>query len=145
VRSATFPVPLPPIGDTRPRHKLALALEVFCSYRVLRSEVRRNDLRHMVRVARTPAYPRVEIRSQEHYITARRLGIIVQRLLALLPTDKRCLIRSLVLLRLLEQRTMDAVLVIGVRRDNEFTAHAWVEHQGVPVLPAGGYEPLIEL
>jgi hypothetical protein len=99
----------------------------------------------MVRVARTPAHPRVEIRSQEHYITARRLGIIVQRLLALLPTDKRCLIRSLVLLRLLEQRTMDAVLVIGVRRDNEFTAHAWVEHQGVPVLPAGGYEPLIEL
>lgn len=45
-----------------------------------------------------------------------------------------CLTRSLVLIRLLKQRGFDSQLRIGVRITNgALDAHAWVEHDGVPV------------
>jgi hypothetical protein len=46
------------------------------------------------------------------------------------------------------RRGLDSTLIIGVGRDgDEFAAHAWVEHRGVPVLPTGGgqFERLHEL
>jgi len=57
------------------------------------------------------------------------------RLLSVLPTDSRCLIRSLVLLALLERRGAGATLVVGVRTEPQFAAHAWVECQGEALLP----------
>jgi hypothetical protein len=136
----------PKYGD-RVHRKLPLAVEVIGAYVPLRRAVRHNDLRAMVRTARTPRRGRVAVPSHDHAAIARRLGCAVRRTLEPLPTDTRCLVRSLVLVRLLERRSVAATLVIGVnhQQDGTLTAHAWVEHQGSPVLPAGSYERLIEI
>jgi hypothetical protein len=80
------------------------------------------------------------------HLRAWRLGSAVSRTLRVLPTDSRCLIKSLVLVALLARRGIDSTLVIGVRPGRDFEAHAWVEHLGDPVLPDGGdsYERLGE-
>ena len=66
-------------------------------------------------------------------------------MLGLFPTDSRCLIRSLVLVRLLANRSIDARVVIGVKADDEFAAHAWVEHGERALLPRRGFEPFFEI
>jgi Transglutaminase-like superfamily len=63
-------------------------------------------------------------------------GRSVMRVLSLLPTDSRCLMRSLVLTRMLARRGVYTKVVIGVRQDPSFAAHAWVELDGQPLLPA---------
>jgi Transglutaminase-like superfamily len=67
--------------------------------------------------------------------------------LELVPGDTRCLARSLVLTRLLARRGIPAKLVIGIRADPEFLAHAWVECEGKPVLSPGdgSFARLVEL
>jgi hypothetical protein len=55
-----------------------------------------------------------------------------------LPGDTRCLVRSLVLVRLLARRGVPARLIIGVTRTGPFAAHAWVERDGRALLPSGG-------
>jgi hypothetical protein len=40
---------------------------------------------------------------------------------------------------------MEGRLVIGVQTGSSFTAHAWVEHDDRPILPAGDYIRLHEL
>jgi hypothetical protein len=79
--------------------------------------------------------------------TAVRLGRAVSRTLTFLPTDGRCLVSSLVLSRLLERRRIDASLVVAVRQEPGFGAHAWVEHRGRPLLQPGdlSYQRLVEL
>ena len=62
------------------------------------------------------------------------------RVLSLLPTDSRCLMRSLVLLRLLAVRGVTSTLVIGVKTEPAFAAHAWVEWEGAGLLPTGSGE-----
>jgi hypothetical protein len=79
------------------------------------------------------------------HLVALRLGRVVGRTLKLLPTDSRCLIQSLVLTRMLAKRSIASTLVIGVRKDPAFEAHAWVEHEGQPVLPPGRFTRLMEL
>jgi hypothetical protein len=71
----------------------------------------------------------------------------VGRLLWYMPGDTRCLVRSLVLTRLLARRGIQAKLVIGARTTPEFLAHAWVEHDGSPVLDPGdeSFGRLVEL
>jgi hypothetical protein len=69
-----------------------------------------------------------------------RLADAAVRVLRLLPTDSRCLMRSLVLLALLQRRGVTTTLVIGVKTDPAFAAHAWVERDGVALLPAGDGE-----
>lgn len=64
----------------------------------------------------------------------------VRRLLSLLPTDARCLTQSLVLLSLLDRRGVSASLLIGVRSEPEFGAHAWIELDGEALLPPGAGE-----
>ena len=49
------------------------------------------------------------------HAAAVRLGAIVQRVTGPLPTDSRCLVQSLVLLRLLTRRSIDTVIVLGVQ------------------------------
>ena len=68
-------------------------------------------------------------------------------MLRLLPTDARCLMRSLVLASLLARHGIYGRLVIGVRPDATFAAHAWIEVDGQPVLPTAQEEfrRLIEL
>ena len=68
----------------------------------------------------------------------RRLGRATLRVLRLVPTDSRCLVRALTVTRLLARRGLPNTLVIGVRSTPDFVAHAWVELDGIPVLPDGG-------
>ncbi len=76
-----------------------------------------------------------------------RLARVTSRCLGVLPTDSRCLVRSVVLMALLSRRGIASSLVIGVRPGDEFEAHAWIEHDGQPLLPTGNgaYSRLLEL
>jgi hypothetical protein len=55
--------------------------------------------------------------------------------------------RSLVLVGVLARRGLPASLVIGVVSEPRFTAHAWVESEGVALLPTNGpsYRRLVRL
>jgi hypothetical protein len=96
---------------------------------------------------RAGAPPEQPVHLPYSHAEASRLGKVVMRTLAPLPTDTRCLLRSLVLTGLLARRGMSSKLVIGVAPGPEFKAHAWVEHSSYPVLPSGDgeYAPLLEL
>jgi hypothetical protein len=64
-----------------------------------------------------------------------RLGAAVERALHVLPLDSRCLVKALVLTRMLARRGIGCSLVLGVRAEPAFAAHAWVEVGGVALLP----------
>jgi hypothetical protein len=123
--------------------KVALAAEIVRVYGTVRWRMRDSDIRVIVTQLRGARA------SVEHSDTAqaRRLGRAVARTLSLLPTDNRCLARSLVLDTLLTRRSLRSVVVFAVRAEPDFAAHAWVEHDGVPVLPPASpeYKRLIEL
>jgi len=54
------------------------------------------------------------------------------------PAPASCLVRALVLCRLLQRRGIAAELRIGVAQpDGGFAAHAWVEHGGAALAEAG--------
>jgi hypothetical protein len=123
--------------------KARLVAEILAAYIPLIRVVRRNDLRAMVTKAR--AVDSAAAPPGDPHGAALKLGGIVRATLKVLPTDGRCLIQSLVLVRLLARRSIAVRVVIGVRGGDAFAAHAWVEHDAVPVLPAGRYERLMEL
>jgi hypothetical protein len=115
--------------------KLALAVEILGTYvRVRWLLWRRKKLPAVVDALRST---RVQRRPQgvPPHLAAVRLGRAVTRTLPLLPTDSRCLMRSLVLTSVLARRGLPSRLIIGVQPDGGFDAHAWVEHEGKPVLP----------
>jgi transglutaminase-like putative cysteine protease len=126
-----------------PARRARLVAEILAAYVPLLRVVRRNDVRAMVVEAR--AVDRTAVLPGDSHEVASRLGGIVRRTLKVLPTDGRCLIQSLVLIRLLARRSIEARLVIGVRGGGAFAAHAWVEHDGLPVLPVGDFDRLMEL
>lgn len=134
-------------GSRRVPEKLRLLGEILAAYVPLLMCLRRNDLQAMVERARgvPPSRPARPPAEGDAYEAAVKLGWIVRRVLMVLPTERRCLIRSLVLIRMLERRRIDNRLVIGVVGGQDFAAHAWVEHHGMPVLPAGRYDRLLEL
>ncbi len=70
----------------------------------------------------------------------RRLGRAVGRALWMLPAQRGCLARSLVLVDLLQRRGIAARLVIGAQVGAAFHAHAWVELHGEPLLSPGGFQ-----
>ncbi len=125
------------------RDKVSLVAEILPLYMRARWEMRLPDVREMVARLRgaegTPA--------REDFPLARRLGKSVARTLSLLPTDNRCLARSLVLDAMLNRRGLQSVLIIAVRAEPEFAAHAWVEHAGLPLLAPGSsaYRRILEL
>ena len=124
--------------------RMRLVVEILVTYPGLLRVVRTNDLEAMVALARRPTKPPVRLTAAEARETSKRLGFIVSRVLALMPADRRCLIRSLVLVRLLSRRGIDGRLVIGASADQGFAAHAWVEYEGKQVLPSGGHAKLVE-
>lgn len=127
------------------RGRIALIAEILIEYVPSWRILRNPNVVEMVRAARDVEATRPREPAAQEYKTALRLGRAVSRTLAVLPTDSRCLIRSLVLTRILARRSIPHKLVIGVRNEPEFIAHAWVEHEGRPVLPAGEYTRLTEL
>ncbi len=126
--------------------RLRLVVEILFAYGELLPVLRRNDLPAMIRVARRGRGRRLPPPGAEVHLIARRLGWIVQLCVSRLPSDRRCLIHSLVTVRVLAERSIDGALVIGVRSGPAgVEAHAWVEHEHHPILPAGDYERLVEL
>lgn len=118
--------------------KLRLGAEILGAYAHARWSLWRSDLPGAVRGLRAGAdngAPPADAQA-----AAARLGRAVVRTLGVLPTDSRCLMRSLVLTRLLARRGIDSTFVLGVRGDGDFAAHAWVERTGVPLLAPGGSE-----
>lgn len=126
--------------------RVRLALEILAAYAQSRRALRHTPIAEVVAGLRSRS-PSAATPAAQSLAEARRLGRAVTRLLAHVPGDTRCLVRSLVLTRLLASRGIQAKLVIGARTTPKFLAHAWVEHDGHPVLDPGD-EPfgrLVEL
>jgi hypothetical protein len=128
--------------------RVRLIAEILASYLYARRALRRTSIEPAVQALRVRA-PTSHARDTEldTLTEAHRLGRAVRRTLAFAPGDTRCLTRSLVLTQLLARRGIQARLVIGARSQPSFLAHAWVEHAGEPVLPAGdgSFGRLVEL
>jgi hypothetical protein len=128
-----------------------LALEIGKDFVRVRRTLRAGGLKAAL-VAARPGPGRVAVLElgsggEADWGTAFRLARAVDRTLALLPGDTRCLTRSLVLSSLLSRRGTTGSIVIGVRPGESFGAHAWVELDGRPLQPPGGttYPRLVEL
>jgi hypothetical protein len=120
-----------------PGERLRLGAEILESYVAVRWWCARLSLSETLAAVRNDRGPACDSRPEASVPGAIRLGAAVQKTLGALPFDSRCLIRSLVLTRLLTRRGLDCSLVIGVSSEPRFAAHAWVEHAGVPLLPTG--------
>ncbi len=120
--------------------KARLAAEIVVAYAVAKRELGRQDLQQAVTAIRSPRRTRRASVLPDAAQQGRRLGEAVVRTLEAMPVDSRCLMRSLVLLRVLARRGVNGSLVIAVRPDEllKLAAHAWVEVDGRPLLaPAG--------
>jgi hypothetical protein len=124
--------------------RLGLVAEILTDYVRVRLRLLRHDLPATLEALRGRESATSGTGSA---YTAARLGRAVARTLALLPTDSRCLTQSLVLTSLLARRGIESALVLGVRTEPGFEAHAWLECGGRPVLPSGGsrFSRLVEL
>lgn len=120
---------------TRPE-KCRIAVEILATYVIVRWWLMRRRFPDVVAAARDVRYGSRD-GSAVSMSGALRLGRVVGVALRPLPFDSRCLVRSLVLLRMLARRGVDVSLVIGVRPKPVFLAHAWIEREGVPLLPTG--------
>jgi hypothetical protein len=128
--------------------KARLSSEVVSTYLRVRWAMRGDDAEEAVRRIRQRAggYP-VEFDAQgEELVAAWRLARATRRVLLSLPSDTRCLFRSLTLMSMLERRGIPQQLVIAVR-PQPFAAHAWIEVEGQAVLSDAdpGYERLLEI
>jgi transglutaminase superfamily protein len=125
-RDAFEPLPL--------RRKARLAAEILVIYANARWTVARHEIpATLEHLRRRPGQPQ-PLDDPSAYRTGLRLGAAVGRILSRLPTDSRCLARSLVLTALLARRGIPSSLMIGVRAGGDFGAHAWVEYGGLPLL-----------
>ncbi len=126
--------------------KLRLSAEILLTYPRVRWWLWRHQFPDVV--ARLRQLGPAEVRPSDDWahVSGLRLGRATTRTLRLLPTDSRCLVRSLVLMRLLARRGLGSSLIIGVRTEPDFAAHAWVEHAGEPLLHPGdaGFKRLVE-
>jgi hypothetical protein len=116
-------------------------VEILCAYGAARLELRRGEIGQAVdAMRRTDRLVRSEV-------DPRRLAQAVTRTLRVFPFDTRCLMASLVVTKLLARRGVPTVFVLAVSPGPNFAAHAWVECDGRPVLPAGdaGFGRLLEL
>jgi hypothetical protein len=147
-------LPLTSQGPLSHPQRARLALEILGAYLLSRRSLRAEPIESVLdtlRSARPSAGAEVEpadVTACDTVISqAQRLGRAVSRTLAPLPGDTRCLVRSLVLVRLLARRGISAKLVIGARTAPDFLAHAWVECAGVPILSPGdgSFGRLVEL
>lgn len=118
------------------RQKVLLATEILVAYTRVRWWLRRRGFEETLSALRAGEAP-VRPPNGDHLLVGLKLGRIVAKTLRILPTDTRCLVRSLVLVCLLARRGIASRLVIGVLPESKFAAHAWVEYAGYPLLPAG--------
>lgn len=132
-----------------PIPRLRLTAEVVATYLRVRWLMRQNEPEGAVRALRADASGSglgIELEREHEVFVAWRLARAMEKVLARLPSDSRCLFSSLTLMRMLERRGIDQVLVIATR-PRPFGAHAWIEVEGEAILPDAdpGYERLLEL
>jgi Transglutaminase-like superfamily len=146
--SPITPINLDKLG---PGRRVRLTGEVLSTYARVRWVMRDDDAERAVRRLRTDARGSVQSPESERerdlqLLAAWRLAHATGRVLERLPSDSRCLFRSLTLMCMLERRGIAQTLVVAVR-PRPFGAHAWVEVSGRAVLPDAdpGYERLLEL
>jgi hypothetical protein len=130
-RLPLLPEPLPPLPIAR---KASLAAEILRAYVQVRWRLRRRQLSGTVETLHDWETGSKPPEDPTNLATGLRLGRAVGRVLSPLPGDTRCLVRSLVLTALLRRRGIGSSLVIGVRPDPDFAAHAWVEYERTPLL-----------
>jgi hypothetical protein len=127
-----------PVGNQRlgATARVNVAGEIIATYCAARWWLLRLDFPAAVTAARSVHRPDGgDLSDRELQAAGVRLGNAVQRTLRVLPVDSRCLITALVLTRMLARRGIDSSLVLGVRAQPGFAAHAWVERHGVALLP----------
>jgi hypothetical protein len=128
--------------------KTALVAEILLAYGRARATLARRGLKPTLARLRDSRRRdrRLDVAADE-YLEGLRLGRAVVRVLRPLPVESRCLMRSLVLTRLLSRRGIGSTLVIGVRPGSDFGAHAWVESGDRPLLPPGHdeFQRLVDL
>lgn len=128
--------------------RLLIGAEVVVTYARVRWLLWRRDLKGVVAAIGAEHPTRApQVEGVESVKVGARLARTSGRCLRILPTDSRCLSQSLVLMALLARRGLPSALVIGVRPGSDFGAHAWVEREGLPLLPSGGdtYSRLLAL
>jgi Transglutaminase-like superfamily len=130
-----------------PLERARLGLEIVVAYARASRELRKAPIEEVLARLRLAEPPRGAGCGDVELEEARRLGGAVVRTMRFLPGDTRCLRRSLVVVQLLARRGIAARLVIGARTAPDFLAHAWVEHDGKPVLSPldGSFGRLVEL
>jgi hypothetical protein len=132
-----------PLG---PKIKLKLAGEILVTYARVRWWLRMRTLPEALELLRRAPLARATPVGTAFPYIEQRLAHAVGRTLGPLPSDSRCLVRSLVLSSLLARRGISSTLVIGVNSDPSFAAHAWVERDGVALLPQGdGFKRILEI
>ena len=129
------------------RERIRLGSEIVAAYLAVRWRLLRSGLPQTVAAARRAGPSALKpVDAAASISAAVRLGRGVERTLGVLPFDSRCLIRSLVLVRILARRGLDTSMVLGVSAKPGFTAHAWVEYVGIPLLPTSArFERLTEM
>jgi hypothetical protein len=123
----------------RRRHRLGLAQRIRLAAEILGTYV---TVRRLLR-SRTLPETVVALRDgvddgtradAESLLLCRHLAWATVRTMSQLPTDSRCLMRSLVLTRLMARRGLESTFVLSAASSPEFAAHAWVEYAGTPLL-----------
>ncbi len=130
-----------------PLSRLQLGVEILAAYVRVRWTMRTSEPPEAVAKLRAYARRHPLASDQDGELMAGwRLGRAVIKTLHPLPTDSRCLMRSLTLLTIMERRSLSPTVVIAVK-PQPFAAHAWIELHGRPLLPPGepGYERITEL
>ena len=115
------------------RYKLGILGRIAKTFVLVHLLLRRMALPDVV-----AALKKVE-RRRSYRIDPRRLGRVIYRMLAVGDRRARCLINSLVALRLLLEQGDNAELVIGLPESPaDIVAHSWIEIEGVDVGPPPG-------
>jgi hypothetical protein len=122
-----------------PLARVRLAAEIAYTYVTVRRLLRRKTLPETVVALRlgsrnsAPAAPAA-------LALGRHLAWATVKTLGVLPADSRCLMRSLVLTRVMARRGLGCTFLLSARSQPEFQAHAWVEYGGEPLLLPGDEE-----
>jgi len=121
------------------RERVRLAVEILAAYRVVRRSLRSDRLPEVVAMLRESPAQHAPRPLADPVADGERLGHAVTRTLRLVPARTLCLVRSLVLLRLLASRGVVGELVISAlpAQGSTLDAHAWVELDGQPLLAPG--------
>lgn len=130
------------LGVPAPRlsagQRLRLGMEILSAYLAVRRLSSRERLPAVVESLRAAPGAAESSPLPDPRVDGVRLGRAVIRTLVLTPGGTKCLMRSLVLLRLLARRGSGGELIIAVLPGPAvLDAHAWVELDGRPLLPPG--------